>query len=365
MHAPINVFNDDYQTRLFDYAWEFLMRSRWEDPLTPESRAFLAQLRQQQQLQQDHVAIVEELILRGMERLKRIWHDHEQVQRGVWSIVKISLRQQGGAVQQSGVNSGAAAMPVSPSAQTVQQTAVSSPGTPEPQGRSPWLAGLVIGGTCMTAVLTILFAFSDLSQPDHQPEVDSPPAVSAVPSTPSPSPIPESSPSSPVEFAQPEKDPIWRDRVVQLAINGSFFEGLLRDRGALDDFAPVKTNTPEVLDQSAVYLLDRLQTLPVETRSKLGSYDRLDYDQWLATGVDQRRLDQLANQAFYQLFPEMKGKTTNPTTFGQIWFALAEDQLKNARIARSRNRFRANDRTDPRLPRRSGRQAPISGIRTI
>jgi hypothetical protein len=36
----------------------------------------------------------------------------------------------------------------------------------------------------------------------------------------------------------------------------------------------------------------------------------------------------LANNRFSQLFPDQKGKTLDPKTFGQVWYAIAEEELK-------------------------------------
>lgn len=76
----------------------------------------------------------------------------------------------------------------------------------------------------------------------------------------------------------------------------------------------------------------KLTSLSAETRSKLGSYQRADYERWIAPGngasVNGRELNVLANNRFGQLFPEQKGKTLDPKTFGQVWYAIAEEELK-------------------------------------
>lgn len=76
----------------------------------------------------------------------------------------------------------------------------------------------------------------------------------------------------------------------------------------------------------------KLASLSAETRSKLGSYQRSDYERWIAPGngasVNGRELNVLANNRFGQLFPDQKGKTLDPKTFGQVWYAIAEEELK-------------------------------------
>lgn len=76
----------------------------------------------------------------------------------------------------------------------------------------------------------------------------------------------------------------------------------------------------------------KLASLSAETRSKLGSYQRSDYEQWIAPGngasVNSRELNVLANNRFGELFPDQKGKTLDPKTFGQVWYAIAEEELQ-------------------------------------
>lgn len=82
----------------------------------------------------------------------------------------------------------------------------------------------------------------------------------------------------------------------------------------------------------------KLASLSAETRSKLGSYQRADYEQWIAPGngasVNSRELNVLANNRFGQLFPDQKGKTLDPKTFGQVWYAIAEEELKQLKPQR-------------------------------
>lgn len=81
--------------------------------------------------------------------------------------------------------------------------------------------------------------------------------------------------------------------------------------------------------------LGRLERLPLGVRSRLGQYRRSDYDGWLKTlgepGRTSQRLDQLADERLFQLFPEQKGKTMTRDTFGQVWYAAAEEKLPSAR----------------------------------
>jgi serine/threonine-protein kinase len=78
-------------------------------------------------------------------------------------------------------------------------------------------------------------------------------------------------------------------------------------------------------------LLTKLESLSPATRGKLGSYQRADYDRWLAPGngasLNGRELNVLVNNRFGELFPDQKGQTLNPKTFGQVWYAIAEEEM--------------------------------------
>lgn len=85
--------------------------------------------------------------------------------------------------------------------------------------------------------------------------------------------------------------------------------------------------------------MDKLETLPPELRRKLGSYKPVEYQTWLSdlgeTGRSSPTLDGLADQRLVELFPDLKGKPLNPKTTGQVWYALAESQLPQAKRQKS------------------------------
>ncbi|MDX2240947.1 MAG: protein kinase [Leptolyngbyaceae cyanobacterium bins.302] len=81
----------------------------------------------------------------------------------------------------------------------------------------------------------------------------------------------------------------------------------------------------------------KLNNLSPQVLSKLGRYERGDYDRWTAPGsgasLNSRELNVLVNNRFAELFPEQKGKSLNPKTFGQVWYALAEEELNKLKPA--------------------------------
>jgi serine/threonine protein kinase, bacterial len=90
-----------------------------------------------------------------------------------------------------------------------------------------------------------------------------------------------------------------------------------------------------------------LNQLSEEARRELGTYNRRSYDRWFATltarKISQPTVDILADTAFYLRFPALKTKTLNPRTFGQIWYAIARDQItdlnqqKNLKVITTNN----------------------------
>jgi serine/threonine protein kinase, bacterial len=75
----------------------------------------------------------------------------------------------------------------------------------------------------------------------------------------------------------------------------------------------------------------QLQSLSPPARNNIGKYYRRDYDRWFASIADlkisQLTIDSLADTQFYLRFPSLQGKTLNPRTWGQLWYAIARDQI--------------------------------------
>jgi serine/threonine protein kinase, bacterial len=75
----------------------------------------------------------------------------------------------------------------------------------------------------------------------------------------------------------------------------------------------------------------QLKSLTPPARNNIGKYYRRDYDRWFASIADlkisQLTIDSLADTQFYLRFPSLQGKTLNPRTWGQLWYAIARDQI--------------------------------------
>ncbi|MBD2346703.1 serine/threonine-protein kinase [Anabaena subtropica] len=78
--------------------------------------------------------------------------------------------------------------------------------------------------------------------------------------------------------------------------------------------------------------------LSTAARRKLGNYTQGDYENWRRQARSGQlgnytisELNKDTNQKFDQLFPSQRRGTLNQQTFGQIWYAIASDQVSKAK----------------------------------
>lgn len=97
------------------------------------------------------------------------------------------------------------------------------------------------------------------------------------------------------------------------------------DAGLRDEWSDIADN-----------LLDKLEQADLSTaaRRKLGNYSQKDYDTWRQQARSGQfgnyTIDQLTkdtNERFDRLFPDQQRRKLNQQTFGQIWYAIAADQV--------------------------------------
>ncbi len=78
-------------------------------------------------------------------------------------------------------------------------------------------------------------------------------------------------------------------------------------------------------------VLKKLATLSQDARRDLGRYDRATYNAWVTAAnqfnVSGRSLSALTDARFVYWFPDQQGKPLNPRKFGQVWYAIARDQV--------------------------------------
>lgn len=209
------------------------------------------------------------------------------------------------------------------------------------QGGADFRASAVL--VVSIALLVSVVSFKALSwvqtEPENSPTPTQPSDPIASESTnsetttkPEPSPTPAQSPSG-----QSSRDSLT-DRRQQLGVDSQFLADLtdelfyikhpdLQGQKLSEDQKDLQQEWTTIAQDA----LTKLESLSPQTRGKLGTYQRADYDRWVTpesgASVNSRELNVLVNNRFGELFPDQKGKTLNPKTLGQIWYALAEEEL--------------------------------------
>lgn len=222
---------------------------------------------------------------------------------------------------------------------------------PQPRSRGSELTASMLLGVGLSLLFLVVAwrAFSSLrslpflsSAPTQPAVTNASPKPNIIPEQQTPA-VPAQATPTPAASVATNSDGL-RDRRRELEIDYNFFTQLVdqlfyakypqlqaQQLGAEAQQAALKTEWNAIANS----LMERLAQLPPATRRKLGSYRRDDYTAWLAqlgeSGTASKTLDPLADARFYQLFPEMQGKPLPPRTFGQIWYAIAEEQLPRAK----------------------------------
>ncbi|MEH1811713.1 MAG: serine/threonine-protein kinase [Nostoc sp.] len=97
------------------------------------------------------------------------------------------------------------------------------------------------------------------------------------------------------------------------------------DAGLRDEWSDMADNLLDKLEQA---------NLSTASRRKLGNYSQKDYDTWRREARSGQfgnytinQLTKDTNEKFDRLFPDQQRRKLNQQTFGQIWYAIAADQV--------------------------------------
>ncbi len=208
--------------------------------------------------------------------------------------------------------------------------------TPPPERPRPWWGCLPWLGLVVLAGLLgwwgTLYWLGNVNTPG-----DSPPTVVSPTPTPDEEPDPASQ-YSPEEQARKEAlrerrqalgvDFNWYVRLV----NQTFYERYPDRRDRPLSAEPEDEGLREEWDAIASEWLDWLaDNLDAETRSDLGRYTDADLQRWKtavnARYLSSRALYDLADAAFFRLLPDQEGEQFLQQPVGQIWRAIAEQQV--------------------------------------
>jgi len=190
-------------------------------------------------------------------------------------------------------------------------------------------AGLVIA---IASGVGLALSNSNLFKKSRKP---SPPSVEQ-PTTP-PQPEPPISKLSPQEQARKNT---LRDRRTRLGIDYNFFLRLVNEtfwernpnqRGKVLSDEAKDEQLRNQWDRIASEWLDKLTFLSGESRQRLGSYTVDDRLKWKAEinekKLSSRALYDIADSAFFLIFPEQKGKNFIDKPIGQVWQGIAFDKV--------------------------------------
>ena len=187
----------------------------------------------------------------------------------------------------------------------------------------------------------LLWAASSWIQSHSHDQTSSPPAIQPTDSTPTETPEPKpTSPYSPQEEAQRQA---LFERGKELGIDENFLFG---GKGLVNQLFHEQypqqrplTPGPEDADSRSQWhkiadeLLDTLEKqLSPEARRQLGSYNAQSREQAKAKvnelHLSSRALYDLADAAFFHLFPEQQGRDFLNQPIGQVWQGLVADKVK-------------------------------------
>ncbi len=131
-----------------------------------------------------------------------------------------------------------------------------------------------------------------------------------------------------------------RDRRKQLGISFNLFTNLV-DELFYTQHPQLQTRSLDAEPEAAKFraewnalaetVLKKLANLSQDTRRDLGRYDRDSYNAWVTAAnhfsVSGRALSVLTDARFVYWFPDQQGKPLNPRKLGQVWYAIARDQV--------------------------------------
>lgn len=161
--------------------------------------------------------------------------------------------------------------------------------------------------------------------------------------TSSPTTTVDTEPSPDPQFSQEEQNrkQALGDRRRALGIDYQFFVRLIDQvfyaensdlQGRQLSDGPEDANWRAQWDEVANQVLSQLESLSPEARGRLGAYSKADRDRWSGIvnklNLSSRALYTLADVKFFRLFPQQQGQEFTNQPIGQVWHAIADDEVK-------------------------------------
>jgi serine/threonine-protein kinase len=165
------------------------------------------------------------------------------------------------------------------------------------------------------------------------------PESTPIPSS-TPTVKPQSTPSPQLSTEEQNRKEQLRDRRQQMGIQDKFYVDLVNQvfwdkypnyKGRTLSNSPKDAALRTEWDTIAAQLLDQLQLLSLEARRRLGSYTAADRERWKVEvnklHFSSRALYDLTDAAFFEMFPQQRGKKFINQPIAQVWHAIATDKL--------------------------------------
>ncbi|MBW4417891.1 MAG: hypothetical protein KME13_01530 [Myxacorys californica WJT36-NPBG1] len=93
----------------------------------------------------------------------------------------------------------------------------------------------------------------------------------------------------------------------------------------------LNTEKPPEWNAISTRLTNSLEQLSQESQIGMGNYNRASYNTWLlelqSLKVTDQSIEVLTDAKFLYSFPELERKQMNPRTLGQVWYAIAQNQI--------------------------------------
>ncbi|MBD2328285.1 hypothetical protein [Alkalinema sp. FACHB-956] len=122
-----------------------------------------------------------------------------------------------------------------------------------------------------------------------------------------------------------------RSRIQALQINPNWLVGAVDELSNLSAHQQIPDRQGQRWQDNLKALMKTLEKLSEQARKGLGSYRRENLEQWLQQSSSQRisesTINLITDTQFFLWFPTQIGQVLNPRQLGQIWYAIAQDQL--------------------------------------
>ncbi|OUC16130.1 MAG: hypothetical protein B0A82_02950 [Alkalinema sp. CACIAM 70d] len=122
-----------------------------------------------------------------------------------------------------------------------------------------------------------------------------------------------------------------KSRIQALQINPDWLISAVDELSSLSAHQQIPDRKAQRWQDHLKVLIETLEKLSEPARKGLGNYRRSNLEQWLNQKPNQRvsesTISLITDTQFFLWFPNQIGQVLNPRQLGQIWYAIAQDQL--------------------------------------